>query len=143
MKKECSFYKFGKTTPIDFRIISQKIGRPSHKMVVLLHSVFKLLAFVIYVGSSFIINSFIGCFILVMLLLSADFWIVKNISGRLLAGLRWWSIVTEEGNLVWRYESWTPEERQLAQQGESTFFWIVLISQQAAWSLLAFIALFK
>merc|ERR1711982_144857 len=82
------------------RIISQKIGRPSHKMVVLLHSVFKLLAFVIYVGSSFIINSFIGCFILVMLPLSADFW-----------------IVTEEGNLVWRYESWTPEERQLAQQG--------------------------
>ena len=143
MKKECSFYKFGKKTPFDFRIISQKIGRPSHKMVVLLHSVFKLLAFVIYVGSSFIINSFIGCFILVMLLLSADFWIVKNISGRLLAGLRWWSIVTEEGNLVWRYESWTPEERQLAQQGESTFFWIVLISQQAAWSLLAFIALFK
>ena len=112
-------------------------------MVVLLHSVFKMLALTIYIGTSFIINSFIGCFIMVMMLLSADFWIVKNISGRLLAGLRWWSIVTEEGNLVWRYESWTPEERQLAQQGESTFFWTVLIVQQCAWSLLAFIALFK
>ena len=125
------------------RIIQQKVGRPSHKMVVLLHSVFKLSALTIYIGASFISNSFIGCFIMVMILLSADFWVVKNVSGRLLAGLRWWSVLNDEGNVVWRYESWTAEERSLAQQGESTFFWMVIISQQVIWSILAFVALFR
>ena len=112
-------------------------------MVVLLHSVFKVTALVVYIGASFIMNSFVGCFIMVMMLLSADFWIVKNISGRLLAGLRWWSVVTDDGQLVWHYESWSAEERQLAQQGEATFFWLVIIGHQCVWTLLAFIALFK
>ena len=32
---------------------------------------------------------------------SIDFWLVKNLSGRLLAGLRWWNVVViveKEGN---------------------------------------------
>ena len=45
--------------------------------------------------------------------------------------------------VVWRYESWTAEERSLAQQGESTFFWTLIIAQQAVWSILAIIALFR
>ena len=42
-----------------------------------------------------------------------------------------------------RYESWTPEERALAQAGESTLFWSVLIGNQTVWTLLAFISIFK
>lgn len=38
-------------------------------------------------------------------LLSIDFWTVKNITGRLLVGLRWWNFVDAEGNNHWRYES--------------------------------------
>lgn len=34
-----------------------------------------------------------------------DFWAVKNITGRLLVGLRWWNFVDNEGNNHWRYES--------------------------------------
>ena len=71
-------------------------------MVVLLHTIFKGLALTVYLGSSLIMNSFIASFIFIMMLLSADFWVVKNVSGRLLAGLRWWSVVTETGELVWR-----------------------------------------
>ena len=128
-------------------------------MVVLLHTIFKGLALTIYLGSSFIMNSFIASFIFIMMLLSADFWVVKNVCGRLLAGLRWWSVATETGGLVWRwwtfikmiilenchwrYESWTPEERSLAQAGESTLFWMVLIGNQTIWTLLAFMAVFK
>ena len=85
------------------RIIHQKVGRPSHKIVVLLHTIFKGLALTVYLGSSLIMNSFIASFISIMMLLSADFWVVKNVSGRLLAGLRWWSVVTETGELVWRW----------------------------------------
>ena len=125
------------------RIIQQKLGRPSQKLVVALHTVFKLLAFLVYMTASIISSSFIACFILVMMLLSADFWVVKNVSGRLLAGLRWWSVVDEEGELVWRYESWTQEQRDLAQQGEGTYFWATIISQQVLWTLLAVVSVFR
>ena len=125
------------------RIIQQKIGRPSQKLVVALHTVFKLLAFLIYMTASIISSSFIACFILVMMLLSADFWVVKNVSGRLLAGLRWWSVVDEDGNVVWRYEGWSEEQRSLAQRGEGTYFWTSTIMQQLVWTLLAVVSVFR
>lgn len=34
-----------------------------------------------------------------------DFWFVKNISGRLLVGLRWWNEVNEDGTEEWIFES--------------------------------------
>lgn len=37
-------------------------------------------------------------FITVMILSALDFWTVKNITGRLLVGLRWWSDYDEKGN---------------------------------------------
>lgn len=36
---------------------------------------------------------------------SMDFWTVKNITGRLLVGLRWWNFVDEDGQNHWKYES--------------------------------------
>jgi hypothetical protein len=44
-------------------------------------------------------------FIIVMLLLAADFWNVKNVSGRLLVGLRWWNESNEDGNSLWVFET--------------------------------------
>lgn len=44
--------------------------------------------FYLFVGN-FISN--IMTFIIVIILGSFDFWVVKNIIGRLLVGLRWWS----------------------------------------------------
>ena len=60
-------------------------------------------------------------FVTITILLSADFWFVKNVSGRLLAGLRWWNVVDEgSGNqMSWRFESWTREDRQLADKSQS------------------------
>ena len=37
-------------------------------------------------------------FIIVMILSSLDFWTVKNVTGRLLVGLRWWSDYDEKGD---------------------------------------------
>ena len=112
-------------------------------MVVVLHTAFKLSALITYLCASILTSSFIACFITVMILLSADFWIVKNISGRLLAGLRWWSVVDDSGQLVWQYERWTPEQRQLAQRGEATYFWATLIGCQVLWTLLATVSVFR
>lgn len=50
-------------------------------------------------------DSFITSFVCVVLLLSADFWTVKNITGRLLVGLRWWNYVDDEGVSHWVYEA--------------------------------------
>ena len=87
-----------KTESFEFlsRVVRQRQGRPSHGSVVILHVAFKLVAVLLYLIT---LHSFITTFILVTLLLSADFWVVKNICGRLLAGLRWWSIVDEEGEV--------------------------------------------
>lgn len=50
-------------------------------------------------------NSFIASFVTVILLLSMDFWTVKNITGRLMVGLRWWNYVDDEGVSHWVFES--------------------------------------
>jgi hypothetical protein len=44
-------------------------------------------------------------FVVIVVLLSIDFWTVKNISGRLLVGLRWWNYVDEDGESHWVFES--------------------------------------
>lgn len=35
---------------------------------------------------------------IIIILHAFDFWTVKNITGRLLVGLRWWSEIGKEGN---------------------------------------------
>ena len=40
-----------------------------------------------------------------VLLLAFDFWTVKNVSGRLMVGLRWWNKIEEDGTSTWMFES--------------------------------------
>lgn len=51
------------------------------------------------------VNSFITSFVIIVLLLSMDFWTVKNITGRLMVGLRWWNYVDDDGKSHWVFES--------------------------------------
>jgi hypothetical protein len=37
-------------------------------------------------------------YIMVMMLTSIDFWVLKNIVGRKLVKMRWWFIIDNEGN---------------------------------------------
>lgn len=50
-------------------------------------------------------DSFIASFVTVVLLLSMDFWTVKNITGRLMVGLRWWNYVDDDGKSHWIFEA--------------------------------------
>ena len=43
---------------------------------------------------------------LAAMMITCCHWQVKNVSGRLLVGLRWWNEVTDEGS-NWRFESLT------------------------------------
>lgn len=51
-------------------------------------------------SASYVIN-----FVITTSLLATDFWIVKNVSGRLMVGLRWWNEVNEVGASTWKFES--------------------------------------
>jgi len=52
-----------------------------------------------------LLNSEALAYLIVILVGSADFWMTKNISGRILVGLRWWNEVKEDGSEVWIFES--------------------------------------
>lgn len=69
------------------------------------HLVFRSTALLTYFFCGLFTNAFITPFILIVLLLSVDFWTVKNITGRLLVGLRWWNYVDDDGVSHWVYES--------------------------------------
>lgn len=78
-------------------------------------------------------------FVVTTLLLSADFWTVKNVSGRLLVGLRWWNLVDEEGNSRWLFESRQSAgiaSRREASVFEQRLFWISLFACPLLWLLL-------
>jgi hypothetical protein len=44
-------------------------------------------------------------YIIVLMLTSIDFWVIKNIVGRKLVKMRWWFIIDDGGNERWFYES--------------------------------------
>lgn len=69
------------------------------------HLAFRILAVVAYLFCGWFSNSFVTSFVVIVVLLSIDFWTVKNISGRLLVGLRWWNYVDEDGESHWVFES--------------------------------------
>ncbi|KAH8326819.1 hypothetical protein KR067_003909, partial [Drosophila pandora] len=77
----------------------------THPYVTFFHLFFRGAAIVIYMFCGWFSDSFITSFVFVVLFLSADFWTVKNISGRLLVGLRWWNYVDDDGKSHWVFES--------------------------------------
>ena len=74
-------------------------------MAVFFHMAFRSLAIVAYFVCSWAKASFVTSFVIIIILLSMDFWTVKNITGRLLAGLRYWNYVDDAGNNHWIFES--------------------------------------
>ena len=63
------------------------------------------MALILYFISSLITSGFVTAFIMIVLLSSFDFWVVKNVTGRLLVGLRWWNYIDEDGKSQWIFES--------------------------------------
>ncbi|XP_076398727.1 Golgi apparatus membrane protein TVP23 homolog C isoform X3 [Peromyscus maniculatus bairdii] len=81
----------------------------------------------------------------IILLLSCDFWAVKNVTGRLMVGLRWWNHIDEDGKSHWVFESRksTPEDNKTVSEAESRIFWLGLIACPILWVIFAFSALFS
>ena len=75
-------------------------------------------------------------FIIVILFNALDFWFVKNISGRVLVGLRWWNEVKEDGTEIWVFES---ENEKKANSIDTTIFWMSLYIAPLFWAVFIFL----
>ena len=64
-----------------------------------------------------------------------DFWTVKNVTGRKLVGLRWWSAINEDGTEEWMFES---ESREI-NQADHRVFWITNYATPVVWVILSFL----
>lgn len=80
-------------------------------------------------------------FVLVILLLAADFWNVKNVSGRLLVGLRWWNESAQDGSSTWVFE--TADPQRYINPIDSKVFWVLSYATPALWLGLALLAVLK
>ena len=86
-----------------------------------------------------ILDDEIQTIIIIMILVAADFWTVKNITGRILVGLRWWCQIDENGNEKWVYES---REDQVPQGKTDSFvFWTWLYVTPVVWAVFAVLEL--
>jgi len=111
----------------------------AHPRTAFFHVAFKALALFLYVFGSWFSDSFVVIFVFCVLCLSADFWTVKNVSGRLLVGLRWWNELDADGNNAWRFESIeNPDEINSA---DYRIFWYSMYLNMVLWAILGFLDL--
>ncbi|KAG4078221.1 hypothetical protein HA402_011293 [Bradysia odoriphaga] len=113
-----------------------------HPYVTFFHLFFRGASIVTYMLCGWFSDSFITSFVFVVLLLSADFWTVKNITGRLLVGLRWWNYVDDSGVSHWVFESRKGETQGRVNAQESRIFWLALILCPILWAIFFIVALF-
>ncbi|BCS27262.1 DUF846 domain-containing protein [Aspergillus puulaauensis] len=114
-----------------------------HPITLLIFLGFRLGALLMYLFGVLFINNFILIFILTLLLLSADFYYLKNIAGRRLVGLRWWNEVnTTSGDSQWVFESADPNTRTITAT-DKRFFWLSLYVTPALWIALGILAIVR
>jgi hypothetical protein len=77
----------------------------------------------------------------VAILSAADFWTVKNVTGRLLVGLRWWTELDSKGNEKWKFES--PNKEFSANKVDQTIFWGSQLISSAFWAVWLVIQVFS
>ena len=90
------------------------------------------------------LNLFVGndilAFLFIIIFAAMDFWTVKNVTGRILVNLRWWSEIDEDGQENWIFES--DEESNKKQAPTDSFvFWTALYATPCVWAFFAFMDL--
>ncbi|KAI9249586.1 hypothetical protein EDC94DRAFT_683259 [Helicostylum pulchrum] len=117
-----------------------KNKKKSHPIAALFFLLFRVGALLTYLLGSIFTNNFTFVFVITILLLAFDFWTVKNISGRLLVGLRWWNEIQPDGTNKWVFESASPS--RINNPADSKLFWWMLYGTPALWALFALSCIF-
>ncbi|XP_067100654.1 Golgi apparatus membrane protein TVP23 homolog B [Osmerus mordax] len=120
-----------------------KSTKIKHPVASFFHLFFRVAAVLVYLLCEVLSSSFIACMVTIILLLSCDFWTVKNITGRLMVGLRWWNQVDDDGKSHWVFESRKGPAKQLGSDSESRIFWLGLVVCPVLWVIFVFSALFS
>lgn len=124
---------------------SLSLQNSSHPVVCVFHCLFKLLAMLLYIFGGWFASDnhgeahFITVTVICILLMAADFWVVKNITGRLLVGLRWWNQVDGDSTR-WIFES---ADEKASNKFDQSFFWTVLYITPILWMCLFIVGLLK
>ncbi|KAL5965262.1 hypothetical protein TSMEX_006956 [Taenia solium] len=123
------------------------------RLALLCHFSARSIALIFYLFCSWFTTAFIAPVVALLTLFAIDFWLVKNVSGRLLVGLRWWnSIDPRTGASKWVFES----ANSTARSGESVsnresasrrsaarLFWLGLLLFPLIWAILVLVAVFS
>ncbi|KAL3690831.1 hypothetical protein R1sor_004482 [Riccia sorocarpa] len=104
---------------------------------------FKGFAIAFYIFCGWFTSSFVIHFVSVSMLMALDFWTIKNVSGRILVGMRWWNDTDEQGQSTWRFESLDQEALTSMSPNDSWLFWWSLYLTCAIWILFGVIAILK
>ncbi|KAI5398719.1 hypothetical protein KIW84_064190 [Lathyrus oleraceus] len=107
------------------------------------HVLFKGAALAFYILSALFIDNFVIIFVVTVLLAALDFWVVKNVSGRILVGLRWWNEIDDLGESVWKFECLDQESLARMNKKDSWLFWWTLYISAVAWIFLAIFSLIR
>ncbi|KAI1618300.1 hypothetical protein EDD37DRAFT_261543 [Exophiala viscosa] len=114
-----------------------------HPITLLTYLGFRIGSLLMYLFGVLFIRNFVLVFILTLLLLSVDFYYLKNIAGRRLVGLRWWNEVnTSTGDSHWVFES-APQEGRDQNKTDKRFFWLSMYIVPGLWVALAVLALVR
>ena len=118
----------GKIKATDF------IKKSRNPLVAIVTVSLKLLSILSFLFTSIFTSNEALVMTTVILFIAADFWYTKNISGRILVGLRWWNNYDKEtqGN-IWKFES--KNEIKESNVDRKTF-WISLYGFAALWVVL-------
>ncbi|TPX39289.1 hypothetical protein SeLEV6574_g07327 [Synchytrium endobioticum] len=134
------------TPPLDGHLQGPVIQPPSilqqssHPTALVFHLLFRGAAILYYMLEWTLSINFILSFVVLLLLLACDFWTVKNVTGRLLVGLRWWNEIREDGSNVWIFES---RPNRQVNPVDARVFWLALHATWIVWTLFALLCVLK
>lgn len=117
------------TDNVDF---TNFLAHASNPGIVFFTLIFKVSAIAIFLLLSIFSVSDALTFILVVICSAFDFWFVKNVSGRIIVGLRWWNEVKDDGSEIWIFES---ENEKRDKNVDTTIFWGSLYAAPLFWAI--------
>jgi hypothetical protein len=119
--------------------LQNRLAESSHPTACIFHCIFKAAALALYIFGGWVVGSgtsseqgahFITLTVSCILLLAADFWVVKNVTGRLLVGLRWWNQVHDD-DTKWIFEC--ADDDRVVNKFDQSIFWTVLYTTPVIW----------
>ena len=113
----------------------------NHPTAAFFHVLFKSLAMFTYLCGTWFTSNYILIFVICVLLLACDFWTVKNVTGRLLVGLRWENKIKDDGSNEWVFEAIADTSR--IGSVDSTIFWFGLWVSPVLWVVLFVVGILK